>query len=193
MDEKKIKTSIIESFRYRIVFTEGNYENWNEAIERAPYIPVEYISTSLRYQNGYIRCFYDRVLDLSLIVYDQRGSVCLWPLTLVLNEGEYRLCTNEKEILPPLFVGDVTEKVKNTVIADCLRALLSVKKCLDEDFIDDRLQKDIFIWQTRCSLLSDIKHNGIDYWYIRCKENGAETDVITDLYVDLDLGLDTIH
>lgn len=184
-DMEGLKKNFIERFRYRAVFSD-DMKKWDDICKKCNYIPVEYLSTSLCYQHTYVQCFNESVTDLSVVIYGQNEAICCWPLTLIVNGNKGILSTNEKEVLPPIFVPGTPTTTKNHVIGDCLNAINAVFFSLRTSGIE------IDTWQTRCSQLIDMSRNSA-FWYRRCMENNGETDVITDLYVDLRMDLDEIH
>ena len=177
----------MSSFRYTVSFCANNPERWDDTLKKCSYVPVEYTYHSLAYQEEYIRQIYNIIINMSVIVAQNGEDICLWPVTCVINDSYCWFSTNEKEVCPPIFVSGITHKVKNHVINDAMEAIKRV--------YDYLLQKGFILkpWQSRCNLLIEQRDSGVNEWYRRCKEEGGETDVITNLYVDLGMDLELIH
>ena len=186
IDDKTIKEVFISCFRKETHFIEDYDKRWESTLIKGEYIPVEYLPSSLKYQRAYVNCFYQKVIDLSVLVCERNMPICVWPITLVFDKDECWFSTNEKEVLPPFFVKGISHKEKNHIMSDCMKAINCVIDFVCNDY-------DVHNWKTRYSLLGEMKGNGSENWYRKCMENGGETDVITELYVNLELGLDSIH
>ncbi len=186
IDDKTIKDAFLSCFRKEAQFVENYDKKWESTLLMGEYIPVEYLSSSLKYQRAYVKCFYQRVLDLSVLITECNMPICVWPITLVFDKEKCWFSTNEKEVLPPFFVKGISQKEKYIIMSDCMKAINFVFGFVCDDY-------DVHDWKTRYSLLGEMKGNDSENWYRKCMENGGETDVITELYVDLGLGLNTIH
>ncbi len=180
-NQDQIRSIFMESFRKKVCFAVQNPADWDSVLDKSGYIPVEYTVSSLTYQYTYVKCFFEKVLDLSVIVYERNRPVCIWPLTLLFHEGNYWFATNEKEILPPFFTEEIQLKERKNIITDCLKALERV-----HDFL--AVNNTVKALQTKCRLPGNTEQ-----WFRKCMENGAQADLICELYTDLGLELDDIH
>ena len=186
MDSKELKERFANSFRKHAVL-DYKVEDWDYVLDNALYVPVEYLKTSLNYQKEYMLCFCDDYIDLSVIIYENSKPICAWPINILKMNEQWRFSTNEKEILPPIFIHGIQDNEKKKIFEDCLSAIENTQEYLNDCglYIDS--------WSTKYSLFEPMKMNGNIQWFRRCMENGGESDTICEMYVDLSQSIEAIH
>jgi FemAB family protein len=123
---------------------------------------VEYTPTFVRYQESY---FFAE--DASLIIEHDRRPVAVLPLAVY----EGNLTSNGGDILPPLMVAGLPEKVEKKIVADCLRHVDA--ECL-------RIEQAL--WRST----EIVRQEGLSLWHRRLRERGARVaEPTTELFVNL--------
>jgi FemAB family protein len=125
-------------------------------------VPVEYTLGMVRYQTEYFA-----LQDLSRVIYHDRKPVGVWPLGL---REESKLTSNGTEILPPLLVGGLPERVHKRIIADCLREVQALCE-----------RHGVFQWWSKEVEVGE----GLSLWHRRIMEHGGRASVDHELYIDL--------
>lgn len=161
-----IRDEIKSCFKQGVRFVDNDWSEWNSVLEGAKYIPVEYTDFELIYQKTYIKCFYDEVIDLSMIIYQNSKAIGVWPLTLSFHDSAYYISSNEKEVLPPYFIDGISDKVKKTVISSSLNAIRTIYACSSSEIVFDK-------WKTRCSRFSALSENKTTDWFRKNMEMGG--------------------
>ena len=99
--------------------------DWQQVLTGMDFMPVAYLRSELDYQSAYMRCFTERNVDLSVLFYQNKKPVGIWPLSLQKKDGLWFFMTNQGPVLPPRFIHEVSDKWQKRFISDALSALRS--------------------------------------------------------------------
>lgn len=147
-------------------------------------MPVAYLRSELDYQSAYMRCFTERNVDLSVLFYQNKKPVGIWPLSLQKKDGLWFFMTNQGPVLPPRFIHEVSDKWQKRFISDALSALRS--------FFQQAADKICSSWQSNI-LLETNELGGGTAWRRNLLEAGGVAVPQHELYLDLSLDLSQIH
>lgn len=141
--------------------------DWQTVLDNAAYVPVPYLPSFVRYQQAYFRGKGDDVRDGSQVFYQDNRPVAVWPMC----QRDGCTTTNGSDLLPPLFVADLPEKVQKRIVADCLR------------------QVDL----GRGAFAEEIAMFGLSLWHRRVLEAGGKAyPHSVELFVDLSLPAEAV-
>jgi FemAB family protein len=151
---------------------------WQSVLAAAPYVPLPYAVSFLRYQQAYVAEHAKSYVDLSLTITNAGQAVAVWPLSVHEGAAGWQLSTQEGPVRPPLFRSDTPEKTQKRVIADCLAWL-------------DRLGKALGL--AHWSGVESLRDGSFDHWHRQVMERGARATLSHGLCVDLTLSLEEIR
>jgi len=136
--------------------------HWQTVLAEAEHVPVQYTPSFIRYQESYFG-----IEDESQIFFNDNRPVAVWPFAV--KDGW--ATSNGSEVLPPLFVAGLPERVQKHIITDCLNHLNGT---LDRTGHNQ--------WWTN----EVVRKDGISLWHRRVLEHGGEPyPAQVELFVDL--------
>lgn len=181
---KKVIRDIFSNSGYDVMFLSYNSledeANWKKFCDNVEYLPVKYTWTDLKYQASYTACFNNEVFNYLLLMKHNNKFIAGWPITIinVLND-KYKICTNSGCLLEPIFVNNISEKIKSKIDNLCIEILLkfaNYKKFTNTIHLNHRF--------------FPIKLNYP--WYRKIMELGGKAYVVNECFVDLGLSMPVI-
>lgn len=115
----------LSSVEMQTAFRQSAQGDWDIASEKMVYLPVNYSTKMIEYQQCYWNGNGQPTQDLSVVLYHEKHPIALWPLSLSRSAAnELRISSNGGvELHPPLFVAGLAAKTTKTLISKCFAAL----------------------------------------------------------------------
>lgn len=155
----------------------GNETLWDATLDRAAYVPVDYLRSMLGYQLAYLRSNGEDWQDQSVLLCNGGKVMGLWPLSI--RRADSKLTSSGAPIFDPLFASDVTSKMVKTTIAAAHRFA------------------EIWTSEARATSYRGQEHFtgvlGESVWLQSAMAQGASLSVSHDFYLDLSIGLEGIR
>ncbi len=152
---------------------------WDQALQALPYIPVAYSLASIEYQLAYQRGHGGVWQDLSLTLLHDKRPCGVWPLSVSVKDDVVAVTSQGMAVLPPLFVQDMSVKLRKSVTKKC-RVFL------------EKLCKGYKIDQWSSAESFSGTSNGLSEWHMQFMATGAEAELRHELFVDLSLDVEAI-
>lgn len=180
LDKTKIENEFIKTFsteQLDVKFAKSTKGIWNDVLLQLNYVPVAYTVASLRYQEAYMKCFVEEIIDLSVVFFQNGKPIGIWPLSLKLQSDIWEFVTNEGAILEPLFIHAVQDRSRKKICEVAIQSMENIYNKL-------AIVKPSMINQTWTAqhLFMEGQANS---WYRKCLEKDAKTKLSHELYVDL--------
>lgn len=180
LDKTKIENEFINLFfskKLDVKLAKSIKGIWNDILVQLNYVPVAYTAASLSYQEAYMKCFVEELLDLSVVFFQNGKPIGIWPLSLKLQSGIWEFVTNEGAILAPLFINEVQDRSRKKICEVAIQSMENIYRKI-------AIVKSRMINQTwRAQHLFMESH--ANSWYRKCLEKDAKTKLSHELYVDL--------
>ena len=155
----------------RADFRQANAIGWDDTLTRLAFAPVAYSQAEIDYQLAYQRGAKGDCRDISLIIHQDNRSCGVWPLSYAIHNGQASLSSHGRPILPPLFVKELADKSKKTLIKNCL------------DFVGAMCNEmSIGEWQSAASFVDEV---GLAGWHEQLMRRGATVSLRHELFVNL--------
>jgi len=151
---------------------------WKAVYERLSYQSTAYHSSMIDYQLEYQRGHGGEWDDFSCVIFSDRNPVALWPITISVKDEVVNLSSQGRDLLPPIFVEDCSNKTQKSVS----RSALNLINLLSDEL---GLQK----------IISSSPFDGfheLNNWHTLLMTYGAECYVQHNLYVDLSSPIEKI-
>lgn len=163
-------------------FRETCGSQWSDGVSLVSEVPTHYLEHLVRYQSVVFKSASETLIEISLVLYNDKRVCGVWPLFFDFNKKEPIKSINDQYggiVVPPLFIENFPKKSERRIIKACIRFL---------DSLLIKSQGDIW----RSSELG-AKVN-VSQWHQLCLENGAVLDKVSyELYVDLSLSINQIR
>jgi len=155
---------------------------WGDTVAQIADVPFQYLEHLVDINSTVLHFLSDQVIDISLILYNDRKVCGVWPLFLDLNNKESIKSINDQFggiVVPPLFVDNFPKKSERRIIKGCMRFLDSLARRIECE-----------VWRT-----SDWSGSGyVSQWHQIAMENDADLDRVNyELYVDLTLSIEDLR
>ena len=151
---------------------------WAQVLAGCANVPVAYTPEMVRYQSAYMTDAGCEHSDCSLVLFNDRKPVAVWPLSTHRQDGVWRFGSQESSVRPPLFADWVGDNTRKTLNERCLLLLETLAQPLE-----------IATWRGTLSP----RGGSLDSWYRRVMERGATTSVGHELWIDLSRPLEDIR
>ena len=163
-------------------FRENCGSQWSDGVNQISEVPYCYLDHLISYQSIIFKSVSENLIDISLVLYNDKRICGVWPLFLDLGKKEPIKSVHDQYggiVVPPLFIENFPKKSERKIIKSCIRFLNSL-------LIQSRGEA----W--RASEFS--AKVAVSQWSQLCLENGAVLDKVSyELYVDLSLSIDKIR
>ncbi|MCX7121832.1 MAG: FemAB family protein [Gammaproteobacteria bacterium] len=150
--------------------------DWNFVIQNATTMPIYTLSHN-RFLERYMIGVTEEFFSLSMVLFHDLKPVGVWPLSIKKTDGFFSLCSNACNVIAPLFIKKLPEKIQKELVRYCL------------DYIN-KVCKKLFITEWKSEHF--IYEKGVDAWYKAVMLNSISCHVTTELYVDLRLPFEAI-
>lgn len=154
---------------------ENALQEWY-SIENDPsiYVPVDYSYNMVVYQNAYFSDVYEKLIDLSIVIYNGGRAVGIWPLSVTQNNQVYEIGSWGGILLPPLLRENAGKtESKRKILRKCIEALEEV--CA-------------FLYISQYRSAGRVLHDGTSLWLQMLFDHGAICcGVDNECFVDLSL------
>jgi FemAB family protein len=151
--------------------------DWTAVSVNVDYLPVNYSETSIDYITAYWLGNGFDFNDLSLVLYNDKQPVGIWPLSVTCGDA-VRLGSNGELLQPPIFDPRLPLKSVKRIVAACL------------DLVDAFCRKNLIpTWESKESLPDKLC---VTEWHIQTMQRGAEAALRHDLFIDLSLDMAAI-
>lgn len=151
-------------------------DNWNQCVSgigKNDYVPLQYKSGFLNYQEKYFKDVYEDYRDISMVLYRGGRPVGIWPICIFIKEGKLQFGTAGTTLMGPLLPALSKAEGQRAVIENCLQALFTV--------LDENGGGAIICNET-------ILDKGASQWIRKLMEHGGKEEYIRwQLFVDLSL------
>jgi FemAB family protein len=181
LEIKEVK-ALIQSSQLDAELRADCANEWNDLVDQVSDVPTYYLEHLVNYQSAVFQFLSDRLIDISLVLYNDKKVCGVWPLFLDLNNTEPVKSINDQFggiVVPPLFVENFPKKSERRIVKSCIRFVSSLVKLTGSS-----------VWRT--SELSGSRH--VSQWHQIALENDAYPDRVNyELYVDLTLSIEEIR
>lgn len=155
---------------------------WNDLVDQNSDVPTYYMNHLVNYQSTVFQFLSDRLIDISLVLYNDKKVCGVWPLFLDLNNTESVKSINDQFggiVVPPLFIENFPKKSERRIIKSCIKFVNSLVRLTDGS-----------VWRT-----SELSGSGyVSQWHQIALENDAYLDRVNyELYVDLTLSTEDMR
>lgn len=150
-------------------------EDWDIVLSAVKDYDVDYDVTAVDYH----RLYFSSVLQFqqqAMVFYASGKPVAVWPLSISRIGDQVNLGSNGSDILPPLLLPGLAEKVAKKVV-NSAHVILTEMKVLES---------------ACCTFKYNMLREGCSQWYKSLRDNYKLLDVTHFLYVDLNRDLDLI-
>lgn len=173
----KISDIIKKHLTYGVM--EERKEDWETIVYNNEVVLVDYAYYFVSYQNLYFKEVYNQYYNLSMVIYDGKHPIAIWPLCVFLENNKWKIGSNGGQVLEPILKeGYGNKKFNRKILKKCFMVLQDICSELG-----------ISSWKTRCTVMTA----GIGLWEKFLLENSGRSDeVVFDAFVDLTLDEDDI-
>lgn len=176
----KLQNTIKENFagqKYDFEVMEKNLETWEQVLAITDYVPVAYRPEIIAYQKTYFEKLNSEIIDISPIIYQNKKTLGIWPLSVSIKDGKYQLSSQGSPVLPPLLIKSLPPVTIKNIYKTCCFLAQSLSKKLN---ISNWESLDPFL-ATPLTSLSD--------WHILLLKEGGIPSLKHTLYTDLSIGI----
>ena len=159
-------TSAIQATGAHATFRETDPASWDRTLLALHYIPVSYSSASIEYQLAYQRGFGGKWSDISLILDHDHRPCGVWPLSFSVKDDRPSVTSHGLAVLPPLFVKDLPDRSRKSVVQSCLRLWKQI--CVAGE-IATRISSESFV---------DRAEKGLSEWHDQLLRDGADRPLV---------------
>ena len=145
---------------------------WEYVLANARFVPVNYSLAMVEYQSAYIKEVSEEYSNLSMIIYDGKEPVAVWPLCIYRSNSKWFVGSNEGAVIPPLFIDSCNEKKMKLITHSCFKALSNLCAIYGLDY-----------WEGNQA----IREEGLGFWHRSVMEKGKIKNIRHILYVDLSM------
>lgn len=180
-EQKKIKQLIVKS-NLDAGLKANHEDEWRALLNKTKDVPTYYMAHLVNYQSAVFKSSSKELINISLVLFNDKKVCGVWPLFLDLNNEEPIKSINDQFggiVVPPLFVDELPKKSQRRIIKSCMQFLNNLVRL-----------KEGSTWRTsEFSGRADISQ-----WHQIALENDALLDRVNyELYVDLTLGMEKIR
>jgi FemAB family protein len=163
----------LSSVEIQTAFRQSAQGDWDIASEKMAYLPVNYSTKMMEYQQCYWNGIGQPTQDLSVILYHEKHPIALWPLSLSRSAAdELRVSSNGgAELHPPLFVADLAAKTIKTLTSKCFAAL-------NQFCADNRIAG----WQSASPFSEE---TGLSAWHDKAMQAGGRASLKHELFLEV--------
>ncbi|QUM83614.1 FemAB family protein [Moritella sp. 28] len=150
-------------------------DDWDVVLSAVKNYDVDYDLAAVDYHHLY----FSSVLEFqqqAMVFFASGKPVAVWPLSISQSEGKSRIGSNGSEVLPPLLLPNLAEKVAKKVVNSAHLILTEIKTAKT----------------ATCTLKYNMLSDGCSLWYKSLQDKYKLFDVTHFLYVDLNRDLDLI-
>ena len=121
----KIKNNLLKDFQN----LSYNLSNWNDVLDSSSEVTVFHLKSSVEYYSRYFNGE-----DISFVILESNKPLCIFPIFAYQNQDEWIITSNELGLIAPLFVEDISKKLKKRLesqieeIVDIISHKLNIKK-----------------------------------------------------------------
>jgi FemAB family protein len=108
---------------YEIFFRNENRASWDDVMENSVYPTTLYKNSFIDHCLAYEKDLNDAIYDLSLVVFLNKKSIAVWPISLSNKNGFVFLTSIGSPVLPPNFKKTVPLKTQKKLIKFCISML----------------------------------------------------------------------
>lgn len=163
----------LSSAEMETAFRQSAQGDWDIASKKMAYLPVNYSTKMMDYQQCYWNGNSQPTQDLSVILYHEKCPIALWPLSLSRSAADdLRVSSNGgAELHPPLFVEGLATKTIKTLTSKCFAALN--KFCADNRIAG---------WQSASLFCEEI---GLSAWHDKVMQAGGRASLKHELFLEV--------
>lgn len=166
---------LIEKSGLTVKHIHESRDDWNSVLSTVQDYMVDYDLDTIDYHDLYFSSALE-FKQQSIIFYASGKPVAVWPLSTSQVNSKVSIGSNGTELLPPLLLPNLAEKVTKKVISAAHAILDDIKGSTSASCT------------FKCNMLS----SGCSPWYKSLQEKHKLLDVTHYLYIDLKLDLDVI-
>lgn len=161
----------------------SNIKKWDQFLEGINYAPFLYSNSSINYQEEYRKNNFKNYIDLSSIIIFKGSMIGIFPLGVCFVEEKYIIFSQTNfnglseppPLNKPIFNSLYSEKIINKVAREIYLIINKIVQLLN-----------IKEWRSADNFEG---FSGITQWHLLSMTNGAEVNLIHELYIDLTLDL----
>lgn len=102
--------------------------------EKKNLVPVSHAYQFVLYQNEYFKEYCDEYINCSIILYNKKEAIGIWPLSVSLKEGRWRLSSWDGDfVLPPILLDLLGIKGKRKIYSQCFEICDEICRELEID------------------------------------------------------------
>lgn len=150
-------------------------DDWNVVLSAAPDHMVDYDLDTIDYHDLYFSSALE-FQQQSMIFYASGKPVAVWPLSISQSDTKVSLGTSGCELLPPLLIPNLAEKVAKKVVNSAHLILAEIRTAKSAN----------------CTFKYNMLSEGCSQWYKSLQDQYKLLDVTHYLYIDLKLDLQVI-
>lgn len=169
--EKESIVYFFEKHGVKTVERVGNEKIWKNTLESLSYAPVSFSNSYLDYQNAYWTGNSDYYYDISVIIYHNSTPCGLWPVSISKNKDHIKFGSFGSILSSPILVPHLAQRTQKAIFKACTAVARDIASELD-------LSK----YESDIPFTNEV---GSNLWYEIELENGSQTTVIHDLFLDL--------
>jgi FemAB family protein len=163
----------LSSVEIQTAFRQSVQGDWDIASEKMAYMPVNYSTKMVEYQQCYWNGNGQPTQDLSVVLYHEKHPIALWPLSLSRSDAnELRISSNGgDELHPPLFVAGLAAKTTKTLTSKCFAAL-------NQFCTGNRIGR----WQSASTFSEE---TGLSAWHDKAMQAGGRASLKHELFLEV--------
>lgn len=108
-----------ESLGVELDCTDWSQPRWGDLLANCAYVPVSYTPHVLNFEHIYFSEIATRMTDMSVVVRLGGQDVGLWPLSVVEDSQGARLCSQGRDLMPPLWVKTLPQRARGRLMSKC--------------------------------------------------------------------------
>jgi FemAB family protein len=161
------------SVEIQTAFRQSAQGDWDIASEKMVYLPVNYSTNMMEYQQCYWNGNGQPTQDISVILYHEKHPIALWPLSLSQSASDELTVSSNggAELHPPLFVADLAAKTIKTLTSKCFAALNQF--CADNRIVG---------WQSASPFSEE---TGLSAWHDIAMQAGGRAFLKHELFLEV--------
>jgi FemAB family protein len=111
--------SMVKNTFSKVTYLADETVDWHSVLSESHLASSEYLVLTIHYHEAYLLS----AKDVSFVIYDNNKPIAVWPLTLYEVENVTRLQSNCKDIIPPIFVANTSNKTIKKIYQQCFSLL----------------------------------------------------------------------
>lgn len=167
--------SVLAAAGVRANFRRADSLSWDNTLAQLAFAPVAYNQYEIDYQLAYQRGLGIDCQDLALVLYHDSRPCGIWPMSCAEHNGQALLTSYGRPLVPPLFVKELVNKSKKTLIKNCL------------DFVEAMCAE---LGIGSCQIAESFSDEvGLSDWHEQVMQRGATVSIQHELFVDLSMDI----